>query len=744
MIVHMIGYGHLRPFGAWDWDAGRDEALATLRSAADRLDEYPGFCFTCGDLWALRTVERMDPELFKRVGKFVRRKRWSLASALVAPVDPWWVDRGTWEGLSAVSRQISQGNWGQRPQVYFQFDSAGLPARFLSMLLDAGFRSLLYCGPLPDSAQGSAVFRWAEATGGRELLCYCLRPGYRTRSHQLYGQIMEAVEAGNLSLGHVPCFYGIGNHGGGPSKENIEYILNHQSAFEGVELQCSTAEDFFLHAWMMSDSFPVHRGCIGSVGESWGAGKTRLRSELRRVGAALQSAASWVIDRASDRQMKRMGVERLPELWEDYGLCASVGATSLPLSDRADATIRGKLAVIERTCAEWFYHWSRQQSRSLPLSEHQQLVLCNPSACKRDAWVEWEPNLDGDPWGDRTVRDESDQDLVFQRPASVSGDPFASRLLFRMEVPAWGRRVLQLRRSPIVDDGALRVGHGSGLVCGSSSLSNGLLHVEAGTEAGFPFLQVALIEGSERRPLCRLQPVMDPMPSELPAPTRAKGRKGATAGSCWSLVEEGPLRASLLWTGMIGHSPLRWTVSLLDGDGRLRSSFRVCWRESASTALSLKALFHEKPLCCDPELQDGVRHSVFSLLALRLGNLGFGFVLPGVDRVLGSASALEFDWLVPSSCEVGDEALGSSMGAAGLEGTYDFPFTFMLSGDGESLDRELVEQTRPLMVMDAYQGMGRPPWRHATPVSLHEANERRALADGQMLQNGSGGVEDPV
>jgi len=42
-VVHMIGQAHLDLLWLWRWTEGRAEALATGRSAVDRLREYSDF-----------------------------------------------------------------------------------------------------------------------------------------------------------------------------------------------------------------------------------------------------------------------------------------------------------------------------------------------------------------------------------------------------------------------------------------------------------------------------------------------------------------------------------------------------------------------------------------------------------------------------------------------------------------------------------------------------------------------------
>ena len=78
MRVHMIGNAHIDPVWLWPWQAGVDEALATMASAADRCDEYPQFVFTRGEAWLYKQVERIRPELFARIRKLTERGQWHI------------------------------------------------------------------------------------------------------------------------------------------------------------------------------------------------------------------------------------------------------------------------------------------------------------------------------------------------------------------------------------------------------------------------------------------------------------------------------------------------------------------------------------------------------------------------------------------------------------------------------------------------------------------------------------------
>ena len=100
------------------------------------------------------------------------------------------------------------------------------------------------------------TFRW-RGSGGGEVLGFRISPNYVTHADNLYGQIMISAEAADPDLGHTMCFYGVGNHGGGPTKGNIEYIIANRHAFLGHELRFSTPAAFFVVIQGQIDRLPV-------------------------------------------------------------------------------------------------------------------------------------------------------------------------------------------------------------------------------------------------------------------------------------------------------------------------------------------------------------------------------------------------------------------------------------------------------------------------------------------------------
>jgi alpha-mannosidase len=225
--------------------AGVDEALATFRSAADRCEEYPEFVFTRGESWLYEQVERLDPDLFERVREHVKSGQWNITGGQYLQPDANLPTEAGWRRQILHGQRYFEDRFGVRPNIGYNVDTFGHPATVPDVLASLGH--IAYVFHRPGASQmdlPSQTFRW-RGSGGGEILGFRISPNYVTHADNLYGQIMISAEAADPDLGHTMCFYGVGNHGGGPTKGNIEYIIENREAFDGLELRFSTPQQFF-------------------------------------------------------------------------------------------------------------------------------------------------------------------------------------------------------------------------------------------------------------------------------------------------------------------------------------------------------------------------------------------------------------------------------------------------------------------------------------------------------------------
>lgn len=288
--VHLVGNTHIDPVWLWTWQEGYQEARATYWSALHRMEEYDDFVFTCDQVVLLAWIKESDPDLFAGIRRRVAEGRW-------VNVGGWWVEPDNNMPMGeAFARQGLYGqrflieNFGEATTVGMNVDPFGhnvmLPAILRGHGLDC--YNFLRPGPHEEWALPRTPFWWEAPDGSRVLAMripneYCAPPG------DLSGTIEKGL--GQLALDYDPLlvFYGVGNHGGGPTKANIDSIHRYARMGSFGRLVMSTPRAYFdeVLARGDADSLPVWRQDL----QHHAAGCYSAHSGIKAWGRRAQWAA---------------------------------------------------------------------------------------------------------------------------------------------------------------------------------------------------------------------------------------------------------------------------------------------------------------------------------------------------------------------------------------------------------------------------------------------------------------------
>jgi alpha-mannosidase len=223
-ILFMIGNAHIDPVWLWRWQEGFQEIKATFRSALDRMKEDEDFVFVASSAAFYAWVEQTDPAMFAEIQESVADGRWGL-------VGGWWVEPDC--NLPGGESFVRQGLYGQR---YFQSrfgriarvgycpDSFGHNAVLPQILKRSGLDFYVFMRPGPHENADLPHLFWWEADDGSRVLTYRIPYAYGTSGPQLEVHIRRSSELLAADPHASMCFYGVGNHGGGPTQENLALI----------------------------------------------------------------------------------------------------------------------------------------------------------------------------------------------------------------------------------------------------------------------------------------------------------------------------------------------------------------------------------------------------------------------------------------------------------------------------------------------------------------------------------------
>jgi hypothetical protein len=197
--IHLLYNAHLDPVWLWEWPEGAAEAL----QAAD-AGEQPGN-MPSGE-------------------SFVRQIQWG--------------------------RRYFRDKFGVRPQTAANLDSFGHSRRLVQILARAGYRSYLFCRPRPDDCPlPGEDFAWVGYDGSW-ILAHRPADHYNSPLGQAVQKITRWIARHPVD-GPGLVLWGVGNHGGGPSRADLEAIARYAEEDRRERLLHSSAEAYLRSLQML-------------------------------------------------------------------------------------------------------------------------------------------------------------------------------------------------------------------------------------------------------------------------------------------------------------------------------------------------------------------------------------------------------------------------------------------------------------------------------------------------------------
>jgi len=447
--LHMIGATHLDPVWLWPWQEGYQEARATFRSALDRMDEYPDFVFTCDQIVLLSWVEESDPELFERIRQRVAEGRWVNAGG-------WWVEPDC--NMPMGESFVRQGLYGQRflisrfgtpATVGMNVDPFGHNAMIPQILRGQGMDSYCFLRPGPHEGDSGDTLFWWESPDGSRVLGYRIPNEYGSAPGSVQHQTEKSLGQLDRSLGSMMVFYGVGNHGGGPTKANIDSIHRFDRMGSFGRMTMSTPRAYFdeilARGGEFLDGLAVRRDDLQHHAPGCYSSHSGIKLWQRRAQSAVLSAERWsaVVTAAFGDAYPREDLERA---WKQvlFNQFHDVlpGSAIEPAYDDARDQLGEAIAIAKRQITRAHNVIARRVD--IPFDEPTQPVLVfnpHPWAVETDVTI----NYNGFAGGVHVVDgDGAPTPSQIVQAGPTLEDAGRGAVAFRAEVPGLGYRLYRL------------------------------------------------------------------------------------------------------------------------------------------------------------------------------------------------------------------------------------------------------------------------------------------------------------
>jgi alpha-mannosidase len=283
--LHLICNAHIDPVWLWEWQEGAAEAISTFRVAAELCEQFEGFMFNHNEVILYQWVEEFEPALFKRIQKLVKAGKWHIMGGWYLQPDCNMPSGEAFVRQILLGRRYFWEKFGVEPRTAINFDPFGHSRGLVQIMAKAGYDSYLFCRPdQTDCPLPGEDFEWvgfdgSTVTGHRSLEWYNSSLGGAARKVTDWLEKNPPVDGGVGLL-----LWGVGNHGGGPSRldvENLKALIEEYQKSGSVEIAHSSPEAYFEELRQAKEPLPRFEAALNSWAPGCYTSQVRIKQRHR-------------------------------------------------------------------------------------------------------------------------------------------------------------------------------------------------------------------------------------------------------------------------------------------------------------------------------------------------------------------------------------------------------------------------------------------------------------------------------
>lgn len=249
--IQVVGHAHMDMNWLWTYSETMQMCNDNLRQTVAFMKEFPDFTMVQSQAAVYNFVEKVDPPLFELVKKYVKEGR-------LEPVGGMWTEGDenmpSGEALSRsflLGQRYFQSRFGRMAQIGWLPDDFGHISQMPQILNLAGCNYFYFhrCKPY------LGTFWWVAPDSSR-VLCYA----NDTYNGDIKPELKNEINRFSPDKRRILQITGVGDHGGGPTRTNINMVHQLDKAPEYPSVKFTTAGDFFNKASKEMDGRPTHRG----------------------------------------------------------------------------------------------------------------------------------------------------------------------------------------------------------------------------------------------------------------------------------------------------------------------------------------------------------------------------------------------------------------------------------------------------------------------------------------------------
>lgn len=446
----MIGNAHIDAVWLWPWDEAMSVALSTFHSALDRMNEDPNVTMTTSSSQFYEWVAQNDPAMLAEIKKRVEEGRWDL-------VNGWWVEPDVnipnGESLARqglYGQEALQKYFGKTAKVGYNPDSFGHQGNLPQILKLEGMDDYVFMRPgITEKTDIPEHLFWWQGVDGTKALTFRILFSYADGSLSVEPMMKRSIaELSTQHLRDAMDFFGMGDHGGGPTKANIASIKQVQSEPGAPKVIYSTPDKYFaeMRADMSKLDVPTVEGDLQHHSVGCYTAVSSIKKENRESEAALTEGEK-MSEVATVAWGGHYPKTDFTEAWKRVLFLQfhdDMAGTALPEQYVLSADAEGRAVDIANQAA---YIATERLAWQVPTTDPEStyLFVFNPHAWASTQDIEYDLSMrEGAP---TSVTDSAGNPIPFQFTQATTAAQGRRRLVAEVKLPPFGYQQIQITRT---------------------------------------------------------------------------------------------------------------------------------------------------------------------------------------------------------------------------------------------------------------------------------------------------------
>ena len=288
----MICAAHAHIDMNWMWGYAETVAITldTFRTMLNLMKEYPDYTFSQSQASVYKIVEEHDPSMLEEIKARVKEGRWEVTAST-------WVetDKNMPNGESLARHILYTKKYlselldisPDSLKIDFEPDTFGHNLNVPEILSNGGVKYYYHCR----GYDKHNIYRW-QSPSGKSILVYREPFWYNAEINSSMAHYVPEF-CTKYGLDTMLKVYGVGDHGGGPTRRDIERIKDMASWPVFPDIKFGTFAQYFSALAKISDTLPVENNELNFIFTGCYTSQSRIKMSNRIGEAKLNEAEAF-------------------------------------------------------------------------------------------------------------------------------------------------------------------------------------------------------------------------------------------------------------------------------------------------------------------------------------------------------------------------------------------------------------------------------------------------------------------